>query len=180
MNKVRAGTIIFLLIGGLVLAVSSHAEIVIGPGDPPCFVDPTQPKCRQPVLIIPGLGASYNKKLMLKDQSSDNWKFAPSVDWFDSLITRLENEGYQQGKNLFVVHYDWRQPNLYSAIQYLIPAIDNAKLASESETIDIIAHSMGGLVARAYAQSENLYNDDIDQLIFLGTPNNGAAGAYIA
>ncbi|KKT92266.1 MAG: hypothetical protein UW94_C0020G0016 [Parcubacteria group bacterium GW2011_GWA2_45_14] len=175
----RLAVYIFV-VAGLLLAASSHAEIVIGPGDPPCFVDPTQPQCRKPVLIVPGLGASYNKKLMLKDQASDNWKFAPSVDWFDSLITRLENEGYEEGKDLFIVHYDWRQPNLYSAIQYLVPAINQAKQISGGDKVDIIAHSMGGLVARAYAQSENLYNEDVDQLIFLGTPNAGAAGAYIA
>ena len=42
-----------------------------------------------------------------------------------------------------------------------------------------MAHSMGGLVAREYTQSAD-YENDIDQLIFLGTPHRGSPKDYLA
>ena len=44
--------------------------------------------------------------------------------------------------------------------------------------MDLVAHSMGGLVARQYVQSGE-YENDVDQLIFLGTPHRGAPKAYL-
>ena len=44
--------------------------------------------------------------------------------------------------------------------------------------VDIIAHSMGGLVTRAYIQS-NKYQNDIRNFVMVGTPNKGAAVAYL-
>lgn len=44
--------------------------------------------------------------------------------------------------------------------------------------VDLVAHSMGGLVAREYIQSGQ-YQNDVDQLIFLGTPHNGSPQAYL-
>lgn len=54
--------------------------------------------------------------------------------------------------------------------------------------VDIVAHSMGGLVARAYIESEDLpnnpypisYNNDVRKLVMLGTPNQGAYFAILA
>lgn len=47
----------------------------------------------------------------------------------------------------------------------------------EKVIVNIIAHSMGGLVARRYIQSNN-YRDDINQLVLLGTPNHGSSDVY--
>ena len=44
--------------------------------------------------------------------------------------------------------------------------------------VDIVTHSMGGLLAREYIESD-YYSGDIDQLVMLGTPNNGAPEAYL-
>ncbi len=49
--------------------------------------------------------------------------------------------------------------------------IDNIKLITGSDKVDIVAHSMGGLVTRRYIQEYGPY--DIDNLILIGTPNNG-------
>ena len=46
------------------------------------------------------------------------------------------------------------------------------------DKVDIVAHSMGGLVARSYIQSEN-YNNDIRNLTLVGTPNKGAVFSYL-
>lgn len=156
----------------------AEAQIVIAPPCDPIF-NPG-PECRDPVLIIPGLAASHNRERILKDHLGGTWDFTPMVNWYEPLIERLEAEGFTLGQDLFVVHYDWRQENLRSAIEYLIPAIEQAKQSTGSNKVDLVTHSMGGVVARAYLESPNLYNDDVDQLIVLGTPNEGAADAYVA
>ncbi|MBT3198354.1 MAG: hypothetical protein HN350_00400, partial [Phycisphaerales bacterium] len=55
--------------------------------------------------------------------------------------------------------------------------VDYGYLA-EDFSVDIVAHSMGGLVTRAYIQSDLYDSGDIDQFLMLGTPNHGAVDAY--
>jgi len=50
-------------------------------------------------------------------------------------------------------------------------SIDNIKLITGSDKVDIVAHSMGGLVTRRYIQKYG--PEDIDKLILIGTPNTG-------
>ncbi|MEK6827879.1 MAG: alpha/beta fold hydrolase, partial [Nanoarchaeota archaeon] len=53
--------------------------------------------------------------------------------------------------------------------------IDIVKQRTNKPKVNIIAHSMGGLVARRYMQ---IFGDnDIDKLVMIATPNNGIAGA---
>jgi len=52
--------------------------------------------------------------------------------------------------------------------------VDLVKLRTGSEKVNIVAHSMGGLVAREYI---NLFGgDDINKLITVNTPNHGISG----
>jgi pimeloyl-ACP methyl ester carboxylesterase len=44
--------------------------------------------------------------------------------------------------------------------------------------VDLIGHSMGGLIARAYVEG-NAYAGDVDHLIMVGTPNNGSQWARL-
>lgn len=52
--------------------------------------------------------------------------------------------------------------------------IEGVKQASGAEHVDLIAHSMGGLVSRYYIH-ELMIEDDVAQLIMLGTPNGGSS-----
>jgi pimeloyl-ACP methyl ester carboxylesterase len=166
--------VVFLLLP----AIPVNAQIIIAPPTP-CFVDPTQPHCTDPVIIVPALTASFNLKTILKDQPSDSWRFIPfGYKVYRGLIERLEEAGYPESK-IQIAHYDWRQSNAESAAEYLKPLIEQAKIDNDADQVDIVAHSMGGLVAREYIQSD-YYEDDVDQLILLGTPNEGASDAYVA
>jgi pimeloyl-ACP methyl ester carboxylesterase len=51
--------------------------------------------------------------------------------------------------------------------------LDGVKRSSGAEQVDLIAHSMGGLVSRYYIH-ELMTDDDVAQLIMLGTPNGGS------
>jgi hypothetical protein len=50
--------------------------------------------------------------------------------------------------------------------------VDKVKTCSDSDKVNIIAHSMGGLVTRAYiANKENMR--EVNKMIVMGTPNHG-------
>ena len=73
---------------------------------------------------------------------------------------------------MFVFPYDWRQGNKRTA-DLLKDTIDEILSRTGAEKVDIIAHSMGGLVAKQYVAQ---YGEGaVDQIIFLGTPHYGAA-----
>ena len=94
---------------------------------------------------------------------------------FDGLIDELTSAGYTEGTDLFVFPYDWRKSSADAAI-----LLDSKIAAILSQTgaskVDIVAHSMGGLVAKDYIAHHGA--GLIDKLIFLGTPHLGAPKAY--
>ncbi|MBL0314043.1 MAG: PKD domain-containing protein [Holophagaceae bacterium] len=73
--------------------------------------------------------------------------------------------------------WDWRVPVEQASDRYLLPLIDELKAAGYSK-VDIIAHSMGGLMTRAYLQKYWYTRKDVDRFIMLGTPNAGSANPY--
>lgn len=139
----------------------------------------------EPIVIIPGIGASSNLDILLEAEleasevaeERDEWDFTPGTKSFDQLIQAFEDKGLVEGEDFFIAFYDWRLRNTDSALTYLVPVIDEALTHSESGKVDIIAHSMGGLVGRAYIQGDG-YRDDVDQFIMLGTPNHGSSDVY--
>jgi pimeloyl-ACP methyl ester carboxylesterase len=62
--------------------------------------------------------------------------------------------------------------NLYRNAQKLKETIERAKADSGASQVSLVAHSMGGLVARAYVESA-LYSGDVAQVFMLGTPQAG-------
>ncbi len=110
-------------------------------------------------VIIPGTG---------------DWHFGVAGIVYKPFITLLEKElGLIEGTNLFISYYDWRKPIRHSAKHYLYETIQKAKEVSKQKKVNIICHSMGGLVSRTYAQSF-YYKNDIDQIIMMCTPNAGS------
>lgn len=93
-------------------------------------------------------------------------------------------------KNYYVFLYDWRQDNVKSAAQ-LTDYIEQIRLDYDDPTlkVDIVAHSMGGLVTRyymRYGKQDVLDDNDFDmkvthygaervrRVVLLGTPNLGS------
>jgi tetratricopeptide (TPR) repeat protein len=68
-------------------------------------------------------------------------------------------------------------------VQELVSALKFIKATTRSEKVTIVAHSAGGLVARAYLQDvveDRPYGKDVDRLITISTPHQGAAIADVA
>ncbi|MFL6467444.1 MAG: lipase/acyltransferase domain-containing protein [Pyrinomonadaceae bacterium] len=125
--------------------------------------------------------------------------FLPEIEIYERLIYALETRGgYREakwndpGKNgfqdtFYVFPYDWRRDNVENA-RLLIDRIEalKAKLKKPNLKFNIIAHSMGGLIARYAA----MYGDadipggpiqptwagskHLDKIFLLGTPNDGS------
>lgn len=138
------------------------------------------PSILDPVLIIPGIMASWNRNLLDKNlEYADEWELDPHFHTYDGLIADLQNyAGYVLGETLFTFPYDWRRANHFTA-QLLYGEIQKIKNQTGSPRVDVVAHSMGGLIARYYIIS-SLYQTDIDQLIFIATPQRGSPKAYLA
>jgi pimeloyl-ACP methyl ester carboxylesterase len=99
-----------------------------------------------------------------------------TVHVFDGLISELENNGgYIEAKDLFVFPYDWRKSTKENSI-LLKDKIDQIISDTGFDKVDIVAHSMGGLLAKKYILDNG--GDKVDQLIFLGTPQLGAPKAF--
>ena len=126
----------------------------------------------------------------------------PGVDVYDGFIKAMElRGGYREEKwdaptengfqdSLYVFPYDWRLDNVENA-RLLIKRVAALKLKLKKPDLkfDIVAHSMGGLIARYAA----MYGDTelpagnrkpvptwsgakyFDKIVLLGTPNEGAA-----
>ncbi|MBU2028728.1 alpha/beta hydrolase [Patescibacteria group bacterium] len=124
---------------------------------------------RDPVIIIPGILGS--------EKEDGVWQIDPVFHTYDNLYEEFIQNGYVPEKDLFTFPYEWRNSNIENA-QLLKVKIQEIKQQENWPSVDIIAHSMGGLLAREYIESD-YYDNDINQLIMLGTPNNGAPEAYL-
>lgn len=136
---------------------------------------PTPTPPLQPLILLPGIGASWNHEAMIlgQEKQPEDWQMTPGVKVYDDLIKTLQNVGYELGENLFIYNYDWRKPiadaanDLGAYIQRHIPA---------DTEFDLVGHSQGGLIARTYGQATQ--NDDIDQIITVGAPLHGSVKPY--
>ncbi len=146
---------------------------------------------KTPVLLLPGIMGSDTKfnlsvypqipkdspawdseKLVLHDPGPANF----SVGW-ENLKDELRSEGYRGGCNIIDVPYDWRLEIPEIRDLYLIPWIEEAKRLTGKDEVDIVAHSMGGLVARSFIQSSKHLNE-VRNFVMVGTPNSGSASTY--
>lgn len=96
------------------------------------------------------------------------------INSFEYLIYTLQEQGYQEDDNFFVFPYDWRL-DLVETENQLNQKIAAIKSLTGSQKIDIVAHSMGGLLTKAYLQKYG--NSSVNKLIFVGTPHLGAPKA---
>lgn len=139
------------------------------------FGEPT-PTGPNPVVLIPGMGASWNQSDMFAcnlSQSND-WTLAPYADSFYRRLikTFTQNVGLILNQNFYIYGYDWRQ-NMVDAGAQLKEFLDSIP----SDKVNIVSHSLGGLVARSYIQ-ENPNTHKVDKLVTLGTPHAGTVLAY--
>lgn len=144
--------------------------------------------------------AANRDNLVAKDiiRSVKFLKFLPETEVYERLINALETRGgYREAKwttatrkdatdTFFVFPYDWRRDNVESA-RLLIRRIETLKrrIGKPDMKFNVIAHSMGGLIARYAAMYGNADltatpkptwagAKHFSQIFLLGTPNEGS------
>lgn len=133
----------------------------------------------EPIIIIPGMFTSWNKDMMLEGKlnSTSNWKLLSFVKEYTGLLKTLENLGYKDSNSLFIWTYDWRQTIEKNTNQF--NNFINTQVLSQHENskINLIGHSLGGLIARSWAQSNST---KVNHIITIGSPNQGTIQPYAA
>ncbi|NTW27504.1 MAG: alpha/beta hydrolase, partial [Candidatus Moranbacteria bacterium] len=124
-----------------------------------------------PVIIVPGIMGSW------KLTNGGELKLDPIFGTYDDLVEIFEKNGYEKGKDLFEFPYQWRDSNVNNA-KLLHDKIAEIKQEKNWPKVDLVAHSMGGLMAREYIES-SYYKNDIDQLVTMGTPHAGSPEDYL-
>lgn len=135
------------------------------------------PSTVHPLLVLPGILGTW------PPYSAPRGKLDPLTQAYENLINGLQTIGYQPGVTLFPFPYDWRLPvdQIAQKLQAEITRIKNLPAAPgvDYSKVDLVCHSLGGLVARAYIQGDN-YGQDVRRLLMVATPHRGALAAYPA
>jgi PKD repeat protein len=101
------------------------------------------------------------------------------IPHYGGFLKRLEQAGYQEHQTLFVFPYDWRR-DLSGTARILDQQIKEVLKQTGSKQVDVIAHSMGGLVVRYYLNKIEPGSTKVRKLILAGVPNHGAPKAFKA
>jgi len=115
-------------------------------------------------------------------------KFISNIEVFDyteGLFNEFVGQGYVEGQTLFAFPYDWRygvsgkNAEGKTNSDLLKEKIQQILAQTKASKIDVVAHSMGGLVTKKYIMDNPMANY-INKAIFVGVPNTGAPMAVKA
>ncbi|HZG14844.1 MAG TPA: pre-peptidase C-terminal domain-containing protein [Candidatus Bathyarchaeia archaeon] len=106
-------------------------------------------------------------------------KVKNDAEQYYSMSEHLQKMGYQKGITLFGLPYDWRLSNVDNTKQ-LKKKIDEAISLSKAKQVQIVAHSMGGILTRETLLSNPSYQAKTKRVIYMGTPFLGSPRAYQA
>ena len=107
--------------------------------------------------------------------TGDIIKSLPNVDYWEGLLNQLISENYLENSDLFEFPYDWRL-DIETLASNLNSKIEEVKILTGAEKVDLVAHSMGGLLVKEYLNSYN--GNSVGKFIDIGTPHAGSPSAY--
>jgi pimeloyl-ACP methyl ester carboxylesterase len=119
----------------------------------------------------------YGLEKYLKNQKYKYYPVGRGVD--DAQEFDLNNISLSQNEreDVFYFVYDWRN-DISSTAYDLETFINNVIASQEYGKVNILAHSMGGLVCKSALHQNSALGEKIDKIIFIGTPNLGAVEAF--
>ena len=130
-----------------------------------------------PVVMVPGFGGSWNTNAIITAGDSGSWGKTPFIKVYNNIKNTFLNNGYTENNDYFEFYYDWRDPVDELADDFK-DYLENTVLAGKTAgtKINIIGHSMGGVVSRAYAQKYG--EDKINKIVTAGSPHKGTVPAW--
>ena len=96
-------------------------------------------------------------------------------DYSDGLINEFKNQGYIENEDLFLFPYDWRYGVSEDIVTKLKQKISDILTQTGSDKVDIVAHSMGGLITKKYVVDNPEHY--LNKVVMVGVPNTGAPKA---
>ena len=108
--------------------------------------------------------------------SSCDW--AVPEDYFNQIDNVLHDSGYYVAYAHLESSFCYTPP-IEDNVTCLDNAIQLAKAATHQPKVILIAHSMGGLVSRAYIEGSD-YDNDVAQLFTFGSPHQGVPDDLLA
>lgn len=130
--------------------------------------------------VIAGIGEKHFYDMLIEHLTGAGFPEFPLNEHRSrmTVAAEFENVAASQGPDrprLFPFPYDWRQAN-ESHMATLHAYIQNIRKLHGDVQVDLLAHSMGGLVARRYAMT---YPEDVNRVVTVATPYWGApVGIY--
>ena len=163
---------------GEITAKTNHLSPFVVNGDTLIRHSDLLPTDNLPVLFLHGISVTP-----FSDHIGDCYKtFGETYD--GGAINLI----YEKGFNVYSLNYETSKSINDSAASLLL-AIAKIKFQTGADRINIIAHSMGGLVSRAYVQNRAFfealpdinasYRNDISKILMIATPNHGALISHI-
>ncbi|PSR87636.1 Lecithin-cholesterol acyltransferase-like [Actinidia chinensis var. chinensis] len=101
-----------------------------------------------------------------------------SVYYFHDMIVEMIKWGFQEGKTLFGFGYDFRQSNRFQeTLERLAAKIESVFTASGGKKLNIISHSMGGLLVKCFmCLHSDIFEKYVKNWIAIAAPFQGAPG----
>jgi hypothetical protein len=138
-------------------------------------------------VVIPNMGAGGLVGEIKKCFTVPIWPPIPSpfTQWcpvdghhYDTTVSKLVDLGYTynppgyetSGQTLFTFPYDWRN-GMFANASLLRQRVKQILALTHAPSVDILAHSQGGLIANFYLHASG---GDIHRVVTVGTPYVGA------
>ena len=161
--------------GGIPFSEVWFDNVVVTQLDNPTSTPTSTPIPVTKVVFAPGFGASWNADAILNCKTSGysgDWTLAPYAKGvYQPLLDSLSSNGW----NTIPFFYDWRKRVSENGIN--ISNLINSNTIP-NEKVNLVGHSMGGLVERAYLESQG--NSKTDSYYSAGSPHKGVAMSYPA
>jgi pimeloyl-ACP methyl ester carboxylesterase len=150
-----------------------------------CRPDPSNPKATQVVWGTVGALRQFPTIRLTQDGGSNDQVRPCGLvreivflglyrqDVYAPILEQLEKVGYRENRDLFVFAYDWRR-SIFDNAKALEAFVRNS---APDGKVDILAHSMGALVARAYVV-DGEGGDRVARLFSAGAPFQGSAKVF--
>ncbi|XP_058072049.1 lecithin-cholesterol acyltransferase-like 4 [Magnolia sinica] len=101
-----------------------------------------------------------------------------SAEYFHDMIEEMIKWGFQEGKTLFGFGYDFRQSNRFQeTLDSFSAKLESVYTASGGKKINIITHSMGGLLVKCFmGLHSDVFEKYVKSWIAIAAPFRGAPG----